>query len=460
MRNRKTRLALLILLATGPILPGSVAVAGWKAGAASVEITPDGPAWMAGYASRDKPSEGIAQDLFAKSLVIRDGADQSLIIVTLDLISVPGPLRRHIERRIQERWKLLPTSLLMNCSHTHCGPEIRTTGTALEGLTDKRRAAAFEYVKHLQQRIEDCIAAAWERCEPAELAFHRARAAFAMNRRLSKNGRFVNSPNPEGRVDHDVPVLKVMAANGELRALLFGYACHNTTLSFYQMCGDYAGYAQEALESAYPGTVALFMMGCGGDQNPYPRRTLELARQHGATLATAVQAALQTPPRNLSGSLRLSFDYVDVAYAEAPRRDELLSQAKSKDRYDSRYATRLLKQLDSPEGLLETYPAPVQVVRLGNEVLLVALPGETVVDYSLRIKRENHSENGPAVWVAGYSNDVFAYIPSLRVLLEGGYEAGGAMRYMTTVVQPGPFAADIEDRLMRAVDRLIEETAN
>ena len=69
-----------------------------------------------------------------------------------------------------------------------------------------------------------------------------------------------------------------------------------------------------------------------------------------------------------------------------------------------------------------------------------------VVDYSLRLKRELA---GPAVWVAGYSNDVMAYIPSQRVLHEGGYEAGGAMRFSTT--HPGPWADSTEDRIVKQV---------
>ncbi|MBI1315206.1 hypothetical protein GC176_28275 [bacterium] len=346
----------------------------------------------------------------------------------------------------------------MNCSHTHCGPEIRTTGTALEGLEPERRAKAIAYVQTLQQRILQAIDAAFENLAPAKLAYQKARAGFAMNRRLPSPTGYRNSPNPDGRVDHDVPVLRVEAADGTLKAIVFGYACHNTTLGFYEMCGDYAGYAQEYLEAAHPGTVALFMMGCGGDQNPYPRRTLELAQQHGRTLATAVDAALDTPLREITGRLKLAFGTADLEYADAPVKETLLEQAKSTNRYDSRYAERLLNELERGT-LLTSYPAPVQVARIGDQILFVALPGETVVDYSLRIKNENRKADGPDVWVAGYSNDVFAYIPSLRVLLEGGYEAGGAMRYMTTVVQPGPFASNVEETLMRKVDQLIKVTA-
>ncbi|NQV27444.1 MAG: neutral/alkaline non-lysosomal ceramidase N-terminal domain-containing protein [Rhodopirellula sp.] len=430
----------------------------WQAGVSSVKITPEGPAWMAGYASRDKPSDGVELDLFAKSLVVRDGSGETLVIVTLDLISVPGPLRKHIEERLVQSNGLKPANLVMNCSHTHCGPEIRTTGSALSGLDPERREKAVAYVESLQTRILSSIDAAFIKLAPAKLSFQKARAGFAMNRRLPSDTGYRNSPNPEGRVDHDVPVLRVEDTEGEIKAIVFGYACHNTTLGLYQMNGDYAGYAQNYLEEAHPGTVAMFMMGCGGDQNPYPRRTLELAKQHGRTLATAVEAALETPKRAITGSLRVAFETADLKYADVPTRDQLLEQAQSANKFDKNYAERLLKELEDGT-LITSYPAPVQVVRFGDAVLFVALPGETVVDYSLRIKRENQKQGGPDVWVAGYSNDVFAYIPSLRVLLEGGYEAGGAMKYMTTVVQPGAFTPDVEELLMSRINELVKATA-
>jgi len=429
----------------------------WKAGVSAVKITPDGPAWMAGYASRKEPSTGVELDLFAKTLVVQDPTGETVVLVTLDLISVPGPLRKHVEKSLAESRKLKPKNLVMNCSHTHCGPEIRTTGTALDGLNPQRRARAVVYVEMLQNRILTCIDEAFAKLTPAKLSFQKARAAFAMNRRLPSPTGYRNSPNPDGRVDHDVPVLRVEDAEGKISAVVFGYACHNTTLSFQKLCGDYAGYAQQAIEEAHPGTVALFMMGCGGDQNPYPRRTLDLAKQHGRTLATAVEAALSTPKREIKGRLSVAFGTAKLDYAAAQTKEQLQEQLKSTNKYDVRYAERLLKELESGT-LLTSYPAPVSVVRFGDAILFVALPGETVVDYSLRIKRENRKPDGPEVWVAGYSNDVFAYIPSLRVLLEGGYEAGGAMRYMTTVVQPGPFAPNVEKRLMERVDNLIQVT--
>src|SRR5439155_3807869 len=114
---------------------------------------------------------------------------------------------------------------------------------------------------------------------------------------------------------------RVEGADGKLRALLFGYACHNTTLSFFQFCGDYAGYAQQYLEEAHPGTVALFMTGCGGDQNPYPRGQLDLAKQHGRTLATAVEAALVPQAKPVRGPLRTELEEVTLDFIPPAGRD-------------------------------------------------------------------------------------------------------------------------------------------
>ncbi len=428
----------------------------WKAGVASEIVTPDQPMWMAGYASRDKPSEGKVHDLFVKALALESSNGTRIVIVTSDLISVPRPMRDALEKVAEERYALPPEGLLINCSHTHCGPEIRTTRWSLDGLPPHRLEVASQYVESLQHILVKLVGDALADLTPSRVAYCRARCSFAMNRRMPGVAGFRNFPNPDGPVDHDVPVLRVDTPEGKLRAVLFGYACHNTTLSFYKFCGDYAGFAQHYLEAAHPDVTALFLLGCGGDQNPYPRRTLELAQQHGRSLANAVEAALETEAKGLSEPLRMAYGMATVEYQAPPSRDELLQRALSKNKWDRLHAERLLKQLESEGELLRSYECPVQVVRFGGDLTLVALPGETVVDYSLRLKSELLAVDGTgsAIWIAGYSNDVFAYVPSRRVLLEGGYEAGGAMRYMTTVLQPGPFTPTVEERIVSKVHEL------
>ena len=213
------------------------------------------------------------------------------------------------------------SDLVLNASHTHCGPEFRVGKTPADDGEFNPSSAGAVFGERLENQIFQIIGAALSNASPARVAFTHARCGFAMNRRLPSGTNFTNSPFPDGPVDHDVPVLRVDGADGKLRAVLFGYACHNTTLSFYQFCGDYAGFAQNYFETDHPGVTALFMTGCGGDQNPYPRGTIDLAQRHGRSLATAIEAALLPKPRVLAGPLRSMFQEIDLTYAP-PSREE------------------------------------------------------------------------------------------------------------------------------------------
>lgn len=421
----------------------------WKAGAASVVITPTQPTWMAGYGSRNKPSEGKFQDLFAKALVVEDLRGERLVIVTLDLVTVPRPLRDYLAKHLQDKHHIGPQSVLMNCSHTHSGPLVRITKSVIYPLTPDEMKAVELNLHSLDKKLLDLVDAAIKDLGPARLSYCHARAGFAMNRRLPSETGYRNSPNPDGPVDHDVPVLRVERPDGKLRAVLFGYACHNTTLGFYQFCGDYAGYAQEFLEADHPGAVALFMIGCGADQNPYPRGKLEHAPQHGRALANAVEAALMPKPRPVRGPLRAAFEDLPVGFVDVPSPQQLREQTQSKDRYQKRRAELMLEELQEKGTLRDSYPFPVQVIQFGHDLMIVALGGEVVVDYSLRLKREL---SAMPLWVAGYSNDVFAYIPSARVAKEGGYE-GGAATVLTTL--PGPFQPEMEGQIIGKVHELV-----
>lgn len=431
---------------------------GWKAGIASVVITPDHPMWMAGYAARTKPSEGKVHDLHAKALALEDAQGARVVIVTVDLLGISRSMRDWIEKEVGQRCKLPRETLLINASHTHCGPVIRETrysiyGNTLYGLSPEQVKQSEEYVEDLQEKLVRLVGQSIEDLAPARLSYSHARAGFAMNRRSRIEQSYRIQPNPDGPVDHDVPVLRVDSPDGKLRAVLFGYACHCTTLSFYKFCGDYAGFAQQYIEQAHPETTAMFVAGCGGDQNPYPRggpRTLEYCMEHGRALANGVEAALAPRARPVAGPIRAVLDTVMLEFAEPPSREQLEEQAKSENKYERRHAEVLLEELKEAGKIRTTYPYLVQVIEFGNDLTMVALAGEVVIDYSVRIKAEL---TGRDVWVAGYCNDVFGYLPSLRVLQEGGYEGGGAMVYTPL---PGPFSPSVERLVIDKVHELVE----
>ena len=173
--------------------------------------------------------------------------------------------------------------------------------------------------------------------------------------------------------------------------------------------------------------------------------------QHGRSLANAVEAALLPRARLVGGPVRAALEIVTLDFAEPPGREQLEKEAKSDNKYVRRHAEALLEQMKQKGGIRTTYPYPIQVIQFGDDLTMIAMAGEVVVDYSLRLKAELP---GPPLWVAGYSNDVFGYLPSVRILKEGGYEGGGAMLYTQL---PGPFAPSVEKCVMDKVHELVKK---
>jgi hypothetical protein len=463
-------LALFVLALLWPpelrAAPSAVAepAAQWKAGAAKVVITPTEPMYLSGFADREVPAEGTAMDLQAKALAIQDPNGTRLVMVTLDLVEVAKQIRDAVAANLLKEYQLPNAALLMNCSHTHCGPELRFTDAEFAELNDLvRKERCLRYNASLVEKITRAVGQALAELEPVSLTYTHARAGFAMNRRLPTDqptgDPYLNRPNPDGPVDHDVPVLAVERADKSLLAIVFGYACHNTTLKIKQWHGDYAGYAQRFIEEAHPHSIALFMMGCGGDQNPYPRFNDANCATHGQSLASAVEAALGARRRPVDGPLSIAYGSVNLDYQPAPTAGELQQRlaappdaSRPYSVYDRAWDQRRLAALQHG-ALRDHYDYPIQVVRFGGSLTLVALSGETCVDYSLRLKRELA---GPApVWVAGYCHDIMAYIPSRRVWLEGGYEAGRAMVYWSNPLHPAKWADSLEERIVGKVHALL-----
>ncbi len=452
----RARPALRILLAPAfilllvPSLSFSQNSRNWKAGLAKIVITPRESIWMAGYAARTKPSEGTYEELYAKALALEDQSGQRTVLVTTDLLGFPAFLSRKVAARVENQYNLPRNRLLLTSSHTHSGPVVGRTLAVAYDMTADQWSVVDNYTLALEDKVVAVIGDALHHLEPARLRFGRTEAAFAINRR--ENESLVNLENAKGPVDHEVPFLRIEGEDGKLRGVVFGYACHNVTLGpdFYKFHGDYAGDAQKSLEEHHPGTLALFIAGCGADANPYPRGGVDLARQHGEELATAIEKAMQIPMRTVHTPLKAAWEEFQVQFAAPPTREELQKRLSSDNRYICKHAQAMLDILDRDGRLPTEYPYPLAVWHFGRDLTLVAMAGEVVVDYALRLKKEVGPGN---VWVAAYCNDVFAYIPSLRVLREGGYEGGDAMIYYG---QPGPFAPSIEQTVVGKVHELVQ----
>jgi hypothetical protein len=448
------RLAPLLVAALFAVPARADDAATWKAGAARVKITPDRPMWLSGYASRTRPAEGTLLDLWAKALVLEDPDGRRVALVTMDLVGIPRDLSLAVRDDITKKHKLPRECVCLSVSHTHSGPVVGNNLSAMYFLDDAQQRLVDDYAKSLHEKLVAVVGSAIGNLAPADLARGNGHVTFAVNRRNNKEAdvpRLRDLGRLKGPVDHDVPVLSVRDKEGRVKAVLFGYACHATVLAGYQWCGDYPGYAQAALEKAHPDAVALFWAGCGADQNPLPRRSVELAEKYGAELAHGVESVLAAPMTPVRGKLSAAYAEVDLPFADLPTRDKLVEDSTSGDRYVAARARNLLRQIKDKGSLAGSYPYPMQAWQLGDELTFVALGGEVVVDYARRLKKESGRDD---TWVAGYTNDVMAYIPSLRVLKEGGYEGGGAMVYYGL---PTVWAPKVEEVIVAAVHEQVKK---
>ena len=422
----------------------------WKAGVARVMVTPREPIFMKGYGSRTKPSEGVRQDLFVKALALQDETGATSVLVTSDLHSYTRGMSDRIADAVKTKYGVPRERLILNASHTHGGPAI--TGEPWmrpsEDINAEQEAVIRRYTAQLLDQIVELIGQAIGNLAPAQISFGQGSAGFGVNRRRVAAG-MRHLPGP---VDQDVPVLNVRAADGARRAIVFGYACHATSSpADYQITADWPGYAQAAIEAANPGATAMFVNGCGADCDPIPRTTVELPNMYGDLMGAAVGQVLSRQMRPLSGPVMAAFGYADIPFQTPPTKEELQERLKTATGMRARHAKLLLGVLDREGKIYDSYPYPVQVWQLGpagSGLTLIALGGETVVDYALRFKAEYGWED---TWVAGYSNDVMGYVPSRRVLKEGGYEGGGAM---VNYGRPGPLGPGVEEAIAGKVAEL------
>jgi neutral ceramidase len=452
------------------VTQNSLADSAWKAGSAVVQITPQQYIWMAGYGHRSHPADGKYCDLRAKALVMEDARGRQAVLVSLDLVGIDRDLASELCDRLHRDFDLHREQIAICVTHTHTGPVVGCCLAPLHYLqVDQEQQKLIDaYTTYLLDRVVACVGQALDDLEPCQLSFGSGQATFAVNRR---NNREPNVPELRiqgklvGPVDHDVPVLAVRQADGKLKTVVFGYACHATVLSDYKWSGDYPGFAESELESAHPGVTAMFWAGCGADQNPLPRRKLELAQEYGRRLGQAVSRVLHGVMTPVAGQLRTEWQEVDLPLDTLPRKRELVADAESNNQFihawrelqmlrrsfghaelsvtlpqPNRFvrarAEMLLQEIATGSRLSRTYPYPIGFWQLGDQVQFVFLGGEVVVDFALRLKRELQ---GDRTWVAGYANDVMAYIPSERVLQEGGYEGATAMIYygLPTTWKPG-----------------------
>jgi|GEM_PF-1012808 len=447
---------LLLIVLILFILPGTAQTSAkppgtMQVGLARVDITPETSIRLAGYAARSKgESEGVLQKLEAKALAFGSDAQRPSILITVDLVGIPGHITTKLAEKLSAKLGIDPAQLVICASHTHSGPEVGN----LLNILQYRGATAYsdsllelgqlkhiaQYIDHLSMKLEELSQAALKDRKPALVSWIQGQALFAKNRRAQG-----------GPEDVALPIMRIASPDGKLRAILVNYACHGTTLpgDVNHLHGDWMGETQKQIETRYPGVLALVAIGAGGDSNPQPRGKMEHVEMHAREITDQVEKlltssqwqALASPP---AGRMK----WVNLPFAKVPTIADLIQQTGDKT-VKGYYARLALDRIARGQAVPADLKYPVQVWDFGGDMLMINLAGEVVVDYSIRLKEEIGAEH---VWLNAYSNDVPCYIPSKRILQEGGYEADLSMYYYD---KPSPFSEAVEDLIISAVHDLL-----
>src|SRR5437899_1789651 len=410
----------------------------YSVGVAKADITPSYPIRLSGFGFRRTESEGVTQRIWAKALAIDDEAGKPLILIAVDNCGVPTHLVDELASRLEKKTGLPRDHLSVTATHTHTAPMLKGMLATLFGqpIPKDHQERIDQYTAEFTDKLEQVALAALADRKPAQVTWGIGTVGFAANRRTKG-----------GPVDHDLAVLAVRNPKGEIRAIYANYACHCVTLSNNKISGDWAGFAQEAIQDDFPGAVALVSIGCGADANPEPRGKgddVALAQRQGAEIAREVKGLVTGYLAPVHGPISTTRKSIELPLADLPNRAEWQARAKRSDA--AGYHARVqLDRLHRGEALKTKIDYPIQTWKFGDALAMVFLPGEVVVDYGLRLKRELDRQR---LWINAYANDDPCYIPSESILREGGYEGGGAMIYYDV---PAPFRPGLEEKIVTIV---------
>lgn len=419
----------------------------WKVGVAREKITPESSVWMAGYASRKVSSEGVMQDIWAKAIVFQDEKENKSLLITMDVLAIPQDFSNELRDILKKRYNLDKSQIILSCSHSHSGPVIARALEYIYPMDGSDWKKVDSYTTILKNKLLSLVDRAFNDMKSAKIYTGNGISRFQVNRRNNNESQLQATTVLNGPNDYAVPVIKVEGLDNKLIAVIFGYACHPTTLDINKFSGDYPGFAQIELEKMYPGTTALFFQGAGADQNPIPRRSIPLAMQYGKELAASVECVLSGNMTIQNSNLKVAYNEIDLPFDE-PLSVHQMEEVSQRSDYEGRWAKGMIAEYKKNKSLRKSYPFPIQFWQIGKQQLFV-LGGETVISYSVWLKKK-YGEN---IFVMSYANDVMGYIPTVTILEEGRYEGDTAQRVYGL---PAKWDKSIESRILDGFSEMLK----
>lgn len=406
--------------------------AGLKGGCSKVNITPPVGVWLSGYASRDKPSDDIFDDLYAKALVLDNGSN-SVAIISVDLLWIPPQITGKVRAIVTDKTGVPGHNVLISSTHTHFGPRIFSRMKLGPEAADNKVDA--DYVQTLIKKIANSVFIAHQNMQDVRLGVARGRLPeIVYNRRTRladgsvkmsfslpddviatrriKQGAdgatrvtFTLPPDqPQltfGPIDPEAWILRVDDSEGQIIGSLVNFACHAVSGSgykdwFYSISTDFPGETTRILEQA-EGGICLFTPGTCGNIVPL-KRGREARFQIGRAIAGEAIRRLQFLPTTDDVEIEAMTTEVTMPLKQDLSPDRIMDAGEDK------------KQLTTE----------FQILRLGD-VYILGLPGEVLVEIGLEIKRKAGIRK---LLIIALANDPIGYVCPSAAYDEGGYEPG------------------------------------
>ncbi|MFA6560390.1 MAG: hypothetical protein WCV00_00615 [Verrucomicrobiia bacterium] len=403
----------------------------FKIGVATVDITPTGPVWMHGYAGRKSPSTGVFKNLSASCVVFDNGRTRAGVMA-IDVCYI-GTQQLASIREAAEKLGIPLHQMMVNSSHTHCGPAFSSRNG--------------DYLSLFAARTSNLVEAAVANLKEATLDYTVGQSLVGLNRRqVGKDGKVAGiAPEPRKRIDMEVPVLRVLGDTNQVRALMFGYTCHPVTMGGYEISPDYPGPAREWIAAAFTNCQPVFLQGFGGDVRPRiatangkfgyvlvdgKQMLTELGHQLGRDVVSAACVPLQPVAVPLGKAMPLAgvSEKLALPLKVTTKVDRDLRPRSSSAKPTSLPEKSRPEAATHPKDPKQTREIELAVLRVGN-IYMVFGQGELCSEIGLRIKRELadwSKRTRSHIWTCGYSHWGGGYIPHAAAYPEGGYEVNSS----------------------------------
>lgn len=377
----------------------------FRASAVKVDITPQTPQWLMGYAARQ--STGVHDPIFHRIAALDDGKTQVFLIAS-DLCVFSPSVYDDFTARLEKETGIKPLEVWWTVTHTHSAPEVGPPGVydvLLKGRSEHEWSK--DYLELIQTRLIAGIREARQKLVPARTATGAGFARANINRRARDlDGTISLGMNPDGPVDRQIGLLRLETPTGSPIALIANYAMHGTVLGgrWMQISGDGPGIVASYVEDQI-GAPMLYVNGAAGNIAPIYTVQNDPKSAHMGEFRVLLGNRILEANRTLAASAEPTL-WLGEKWIETPRKPEL------------GWPAELGKYAAKDAAGRNMVRIPVRFLRIADTVVWGA-PVEMFCELAFRARNESPFRH---TFFYGYTNGWLGYLPTEAAFAEGGYE--------------------------------------